>query len=116
MRLDQPRISRRELLLGRFRAAAQRTQRAVAPKDPTASDTPKVAVIQGRFCLAYRNLACSTCYERCPEPGAMRMDRGVPRVEPNACTGCGVCYDVCPAPRNAVLLCNTTRLHTEEAH
>lgn len=82
--------SRRDALFGLFRRAPE--------------VGPRTAVIQGRFCLAYRSLACSVCAERCPEPGAIVRERGIPRVVADACTGCGVCHDVCPAPRNAVLV------------
>ena len=56
-----------------------------------------------RFCLALTSF-CSACLERCPVPGAMRSERGLPWVIADTCTGCGVCQEVCPAPRNAVLL------------
>jgi Na+-translocating ferredoxin:NAD+ oxidoreductase RNF subunit RnfB len=64
---------------------------------------PKVAVIQGRFCLAYTSF-CTVCSERCPVPGAIRVEKGIPVVVAETCTGCGVCHEVCPAPRNAVLV------------
>jgi Pyruvate/2-oxoacid:ferredoxin oxidoreductase delta subunit len=63
----------------------------------------RVAVIQGRLCLAYIDGYCSVCYERCPVPGAIQFQDGLPMVVPEACTGCGVCHDVCPAPQNAIL-------------
>jgi Pyruvate/2-oxoacid:ferredoxin oxidoreductase delta subunit len=90
-------LSRRDLLFGRLRAGLRRAA-------PEAADAASVAVIQGRHCLAYRGLMCSTCYERCPEPGAIVTERGIPRVVNDCCTGCGVCHDVCPAPVNAVLM------------
>lgn len=64
----------------------------------------RVAMIQGRYCLAYQGNFCSACYERCPVPGAMDFGDGLPRVVLSACTGCGICHEVCPAPQNAVLL------------
>ena len=66
--------------------------------------TPRVAVIQGRYCLAYQGSFCSVCYERCPVPHAIQLNEGMPRVVLEICTGCGVCHEVCPAPENAVLL------------
>lgn len=102
-------LTRREALLGAFRrrdAVAPLASPAAshaAPASPPAAP-PRVAVIQGRHCLAYRSLACSVCAERCPEPGAIVRERGIPRVVADACTGCGVCRDVCPAPTNAVLV------------
>jgi Pyruvate/2-oxoacid:ferredoxin oxidoreductase delta subunit len=66
--------------------------------------TDQVAVIQGRHCLAYQQNYCSVCYERCPVPGAIDFNEGMPRIVLEACTGCAVCRDVCPAPENAILL------------
>ncbi len=93
----QARPTRRDVLFGRLGAAVRR----VGPKQ---GDELKRAVIQGRHCLAYRELMCSTCYERCPEEGAIVMDRGIPSVVADRCTGCGDCQGVCPAPVNAVLM------------
>ena len=90
-------ISRRDLLFGRLGSAVRRA--AVKPQD-----VPKRAVIQGRHCLAYRGLMCSTCHERCPEEGAIVLEKGLPRVVTDLCTGCGDCHKVCPAPINAVLI------------
>lgn len=70
---------------------------------PQAESTPMTAIIQGRFCIALTSF-CSTCVERCPVPGAITRDRGLPMILADACTGCGVCHDVCPAPRKAVLM------------
>jgi len=65
---------------------------------------PKVAVIQGRYCLAYQKSFCSVCSERCPEKGAIIRERGIPHVVADACTGCNICHEVCPAPTNAILM------------
>lgn len=67
------------------------------------SGIPLTAIIQGRFCIALTSF-CSVCIERCPVPGAMKKERGLPMVVPDLCTGCGICHGVCPAPRNAVLM------------
>jgi Na+-translocating ferredoxin:NAD+ oxidoreductase RNF subunit RnfB len=64
----------------------------------------RVAAIQGRLCLAYHDGFCSVCYERCPVPGAIQFDDGLPLIVPETCTGCAVCHEVCPAPQNAILL------------
>ncbi|MEZ6235155.1 MAG: 4Fe-4S binding protein [Phycisphaerales bacterium] len=63
-----------------------------------------VAWIQTMACLAHTGSFCSTCSERCPVPGAIRVDRGRPTIDPDACTGCGTCVHVCPAPSNAIVL------------
>ena len=61
-----------------------------------------VAIIAGRYCLAYQSIPCSLCHERCPVPGALPLEKGLPRVVLDLCTGCGLCHEVCPAPDNAV--------------
>lgn len=100
-----PQLSRRDLLFGRFRAGVRRATNTMQHKpEITPADGPTLAVIQGRHCLAYRGLMCSTCFERCPEQGAIVIEQGVPRVVGDRCTGCGDCHEVCPAPTNAVLL------------
>ncbi len=83
------------------------------PKSPATASAatdaparPQVAVIQGRFCLAYQNNFCTVCSEHCPEPDAIITERGIPRVVADACTGCRICHDVCPAPTNAILMIN----------
>ncbi|MBP7949244.1 MAG: 4Fe-4S binding protein [Verrucomicrobiales bacterium] len=79
---------------------------AAADRSGAAANEPSVlrtAVIQGRFCMALTSF-CSVCTERCPVPGAMHRERGLPQVISDVCTGCGICQEVCPAPRNAVLL------------
>lgn len=53
-------------------------------------------------CLAHRGEFCTTCSERCPMPGAIKVRDGKPTIRTAACTGCGVCHHVCPAPINAV--------------
>lgn len=64
----------------------------------------RIAVIQGRYCLAYRNLVCTTCVEKCPVPGAIELAGAIPRVNPSVCTGCSDCHAACPAPQNAILM------------
>ena len=82
---------------------------AAAPLPPPAKPTvavphpDRMAIIQGRHCLALTSF-CAICVERCPVPGAMKRDHGMPMVVADVCTGCGICHDVCPAPTNAVLL------------
>ena len=106
-------LSRRHLfsIVGRtFRATVDTALKPVE-KTASVSTTPssateaisKVAVIQGRFCLAYSSF-CTVCSERCPVPGAMKVEKGIPMIVADVCTGCGVCHEVCPAPINAVLL------------
>lgn len=95
-------ISRREL----FRRILRRdTPTATSSiNDEPHSNQARVAIIQGRFCLAYQKSFCSVCSERCPESNAIEVSSGIPRIVADQCTGCGICFDVCPAPQNAILL------------
>ncbi len=88
------------------------------PRNPNPSATPSsssnpdavgdrttVAIIAGRFCLAYQGNFCTTCSDNCPEPGAILIEQGLPRIIAEACTGCRKCHEVCPAPEeNAIRL------------
>lgn len=70
-------------------------------------DAPRVmgrAVIGAHDCLAFQSSTCSVCVERCPVPGALRLEHGRPVVDTSLCTGCGVCEHVCPSPQNAVII------------
>ena len=105
-------VSRRGLfsLFGRaLRASSQPAQAVQVNADSVNSSAPvqpaqeTVAVIQGRFCLAYTSV-CSVCVERCPVPGAIQVENGLPMIVSETCTGCGVCHEVCPAPKNAILV------------
>ncbi|MFG0315692.1 MAG: 4Fe-4S dicluster domain-containing protein [Planctomycetota bacterium JB042] len=93
-----PRLSRRDLLRGRFLPSAP----PVADAAPAAGDG--VAVVMAWGCLAFRGTVCSVCVERCPVEGALRLEAGRPVVDADVCTGCGDCVDVCPAPTRAVVV------------
>ena len=97
-------VSRRDM----FRVLLGRGPEEVSWTPPAApvarSGGDELALILDRFCLAWQGSFCSVCSERCPEPGAIVVEQGKPRVDPGKCTGCRVCHDVCPAPRNAVFL------------
>ena len=98
-----PTLSRRDFF-SRFIPKPQVSTTPVGATDAPAR--PQVAVIQGRYCLAYQNSFCSVCSERCPEPDAIITERGIPRIVADACTGCRICHEVCPAPTNAILMIN----------
>lgn len=116
-------VNRRDFLaawLGRTRpepaarsvspAAQPRAMVRTAPVPPTVVGAPaappvaRVAIVQGRHCLAYQRSFCSTCIERCPIPGGIIRHQGLPMVDPSVCDGCGLCQAACPAPRNAILM------------
>lgn len=84
-------------------SVAESPRRPATAPDSTASASNRVAIIQGRHCLALTSF-CSVCVERCPVPGAMISQRGLPMVVGAVCTGCAVCQEVCPAPTNAILM------------
>ena len=98
--MSSPTLSRRDFFNRFLRMAPEADSEAPAIPDTR----PKVAIIQGRHCLAYQNNMCSVCSERCPEPGAIITERGIPRIIVDLCTGCGICQDLCPAPTNGILL------------
>lgn len=95
-------ISRRDLFRSMFGRKPEPVQSTAEKATPL--DTPPLALILDRFCLAYQGSFCSVCSERCPEPGAITTESGKPRIDPDICTGCKICHDVCPAPKNAVFL------------
>jgi ferredoxin len=91
-------ISRRDL----FRSMLGRRTEPAVP--PVSEESPPLALILDRFCLAWQGSFCSVCSERCPVDGAITVQQGKPRVNPDLCTGCRICHEVCPAPKNAVFL------------
>ncbi len=100
-------LTRRDLLRGVLRpdraAAPVRTPAAEAPA-PSGAGAAVTAWLRAPSCLAWQGSFCTVCAERCPAPGAIRLDAGRPVFAPAACTGCGVCRAVCPAPNVAILL------------
>lgn len=57
-----------------------------------------VAVINTFTCAAWAGVAlCRTCYDVCPFKGkAITLQELLPKVLPEACTGCGICTHACP--------------------
>jgi Fe-S-cluster-containing hydrogenase component 2 len=83
--------------------AAEREEKNKSDGDEAVPEN-RVAIIQGRFCLAYQGEDCAKCHDNCPETGTITMDMGAPMVNLESCTGCGECQKICPAPTNAILL------------
>lgn len=96
-------ISRRDLFRSMFGRRTEPTAPAIM-ETPVIAEPPPLALILDRFCLAYQGSFCSVCSERCPADGAITVEQGRPRVNPDFCTGCKICQDVCPSPKNAVFL------------
>lgn len=116
--MSSPELSRRDW----FRVwlpTGKSSESDATPVEDTPA-TPQVAVISGRNCLAYQRSFCSSCVERCPVEGAITTQQGLPRVNPDACTGCRICFDVCPAPTKAIILVparpTTATLTSPEQH
>lgn len=70
------------------------------PKSKPTSEAMRArpAMILEHACIAYQGSFCSVCREHCPEPGAIVVAQGKPKIDPVRCTGCGQCAEVCPAP------------------
>lgn len=97
-------LTRRDLLASLFRRPGRNSATSAhTPVSPPSVAASTVAHIVPRHCLAWRNLVCTTCVERCAVEGAIEVREGRPFVRPDRCTGCGDCRDVCPAPINAVM-------------
>lgn len=88
----------------RGRVVPQRARLREAP----AVAGPRVAVVSTFACLNAGADFCATCVERCPEPGAIRVEGRRVVVDPAVCNGCGVCVPLCPAPGGAILLMPVT--------
>jgi Fe-S-cluster-containing hydrogenase component 2 len=95
---DAQTLRRRELLFAWRRPAAEpkRVQTATAPR--------LVAQVQPYSCLGARGQVCTVCAERCPVPGAVRVEGLRVSIAADLCTGCGECRDACPAPGGAIVL------------
>ena len=82
-------------LLGRAEEPPAKPPARAAPPRPA---RPGVFTVAEHLCLAWQGTSCSTCRERCPEPGAISVSAGRPTIDPAVCTGCGECVASCPAP------------------
>lgn len=109
-------LSRRELLFGRlFGSRAPEPDHFVVqdsgeveeePPPPWARPAPKgrgVARVLPFSCLNAFGSFCSTCVERCPVEGAMRLDGRKVVIDAARCDGCGACAPACPAPGGAIV-------------
>lgn len=65
------------------------------------------AHVLAALCFAHQGQRCDACVVACPLRGeAIEIRRGVPRVHPEACTGCGQCEYACPAHPAAIRVDN----------
>ena len=79
-------ISRRDLFRSMFGRRPQHVEPPVEEtirRSPAADEIPPLALILDRFCLAYQGSFCSVCSERCPAGGAITVEQGKPRVNPD---------------------------------
>ncbi len=81
-------LSRRDWLRGRWHPPAP----------------PGAARVIPSACLAHQRVLCSSCAERCPLAGALRIVAGKPVVDAARCDGCGECALACPAPGRALVV------------
>ena len=125
---EKPHVGRRAFLRGRFRPALggelgrpSRDPRGVAMPDAKGLEAPRsspssqsgrgpslpqmrfVARVVNSQCLGSARQICGTCVERCPRPGALRMEGLFPIVDANQCDGCGECERLCPAPSTTAI-------------
>jgi Na+-translocating ferredoxin:NAD+ oxidoreductase RNF subunit RnfB len=95
-------ISRRDWLRSLFGSKRASGAEPRADREADEANSARVAVIMGRYCLAYERSFCTVCVERCPISGAITSTRGIPLVDPTLCDGCGICVELCPAPEPAI--------------
>lgn len=61
------------------------------------------AVINPGYCWAHQGQVCDICYQHCPYPDeAIYLEKGLPVVAEDLCTGCGKCAYVCPGSPPAI--------------
>jgi len=61
------------------------------------------AKVFGSLCIAHHGQECNSCHLICPLKGsAITVERGLPVVHPEACTGCGLCEYACPTHPAAI--------------
>lgn len=93
--------SRRQLLFGALLRAKPATAipAAAEPSPREASSGPQLVAF-AEHCLAFQNVVCRSCGERC-EHAAIRFSPRLgaaaePVLNADLCTGCGDCLVVCP--------------------
>jgi ferredoxin len=62
------------------------------------------AIIDRDRCIAWRGGICLVCYEVCPVPEVISLDKERPVFNSELCAGCGRCVYACPAEPKALVL------------
>jgi ferredoxin len=94
--------SRRQLLFGALLRAepAAANPAAAEPSAIESAERPRIVAF-AEHCLAYQNVVCRSCGERCEHDAigfAPRLGGAAePRLNAELCTGCGDCLVVCPS-------------------
>ena len=99
-------LSRRAFLFGLSELTPREAEVSLPPPRRAAAvprDDAAVARLLPTACLAFRGTPCTSCVERCPVPGALRLVGERPTIDRDRCDGCGECIDVCPAPVPAIV-------------
>ena len=91
-------------MCGDFPCASACEQGALIPPKQGTWPLGEVCLVESR-CIAFAGPDCGACASLCPpEAEALRLVRGRPVIDPEACVGCGRCIEACPVLPAAIEL------------